>query len=126
MDYVFIIILQVVGFVSFQLPVLKSIDSNTAGDKLWEVIKIFWEKDKVTVLGSILILILQITVHAAIWYYDVPTADFKLTIPVFDWQVGYIGATLWGALILGAIGQALLYFAFGKTRDYVIDKFGKK
>lgn len=126
MDYLFIFLLQSIGFFSFQYPALKVIDAKYANDTFNDVLKAFWEQDKITVLGSIGILSFQFVFHAAVDYYELPIKNEVFDLGFWPHRVTYTGAFLSMALILGFGGQALLYGILGKAGDFIKNKFGTK
>ena len=120
---------QLFGFLIFQLPALKIIDMRCANDSFTDVLKAFWQEDRITIVGSGVILVFQWVTHGAIHYYNLPIANriFEFDFwPLSGMKIPFIGLSLGLALLLGFCGQAILYGALGKAGDYIKNKFGTK
>ena len=124
MDYFLIICFQFVGFCLFQFPALKVIDMRSNNDSFNDVLKAFWNEDRVTIFGSCIILFFQEVTHLTIWYYDMPIQN--QSIHFWGYSISYVAATFGSAMLLGFMGQALLYGLLGKAGEYIKSKFGTK
>lgn len=126
MDYVFIFLLQFIGCALHVIPKVKAIDARCNNDSPSEVWRIFFNEDWITLFGSLVILLLDIVLHAAVDVYDLPIGKMTWTIPGTEIVVTYIGASLLMALFLGYAGQRVIYSILGKAEAKAIEKFGKK
>ena len=124
MDYFLIICFQFIGFCSFQIPALKIIDMRHENDSFNDVLKAFWSEDRITIIGSLMILFFQEITHMTIWYYDMPIQN--VPIKFWNFSMSYLEATFGTALVLGFMGQAILYGMLGKAGEYIKNKFGSK
>ena len=124
MDYFLIICFQFVGFCIFQIPALLIIDNKSSSDSLKDVFQAFWEKDRITIIGSGVILFFQEITHLTIWYYDMPIQNNP--VQFWGYEFSYVAATFGLALILGFAGQGILYGLLGKTGEFIRTKFGNK
>lgn len=122
----FILCFQAVGCFVFQYPALKVIDAKSANDSFNDVLKAFWDQDKITLLGSGVILFFQCVAHGAIEYFDLPIKNEVLEFDFWPHKITYMGGTLILALILGFGGQGILYGLFGKAGNFISNKFGTK
>ena len=124
MEYLLIACFQFIGFCSFQIPALKIIDMRHDNDSFNDVLKAFWTEDRITIIGSLVILFFQEVTHLTIWYYDMPVQDQP--IEFWGYSFSYLSASFGSALILGFMGQAILYGLLGKAGDFIKNKFGSK
>ncbi len=93
-------------------------------DSFNDVLKAFWSEDRITIIGSLMILFFQEITHMTIWYYDMPIQN--VPIKFWNFSMSYLEATFGTALVLGFMGQAILYGMLGKAGEYIKNKFGSK
>jgi hypothetical protein len=118
MDYIFISFFQFFGVLFAIGQTLKKLDDIYPADKLEELWKTFWDKDRITVFVSGVIWLLHLSIHAAVDYYNL--IEFILTRPY------YLLINFALALVLGYGGQWLIYQILGKAVDFVKNKVDKK
>lgn len=122
----FILCLQAVGCFAYQYPVLLAIDKRCANDGMGDVWRAFFNEDKITLIGSGVILFFQCVVHGAIEYFDLPIKNSVLEFDFWPNRITYIGGSLILALVLGFGGQGILYGTLGKAESFLRNKFGTK
>lgn len=118
MEYLFIILFQLLG-VGFQvIQKVKAIADSTPDEEETFVVvfKLFLRKEPVTLVLSGLILTLHLSIHYAI---DVYAAHVR-EIPY------YVLISFSIALIMGYAGQRLIYGWLGKGEKILDKKFGEK
>lgn len=126
MEYFFIFCFQLVGCFAYQYPTLLAIDKRCSNDGMKEVWKAFWNEDKMTLVGSGVILFFQIVAHMAINYFELPIKNAVLEFDFWPNRITYIGGSLILALVLGFGGQGILYGTLGKAESFLRNKFGTK
>jgi hypothetical protein len=115
MEYFLIIFLEVLG-IGFKVGLtLWELDKLKPDDTLSDVFKDFWNKDRVTVFISALVLVLNVVVHFIIANYAP-----SLTAEIEYYNLWAFGA----AFVLGYAGQWLLYKALGKAVKMAETKLG--
>lgn len=111
MEYVLIIILELCGIALHVLRKVFELDKKSPDDKLGEVFKLFWSEDRVTLLMSAVVLVVNLVAHYIVHVY----ASFLV-----ENQYYYVIAfTL--AFVIGYFGQRKIYSVFG-VAEKVIDK----
>jgi len=126
MDYFLIMCFQFIGFCCFQIPALKIIDSRSKNESFNDVLNAFWSEDRITIIGSVMILFFQEITHFSVWWYDMPLQNQPITFGFWPYEISYITGTLILSLVLGFMGQAILYGLLGKAGDFIKNKFGTK
>lgn len=123
MEYIIIIILEIIGIGLQIVQKAKAIDDRTPDDTLSHVFGILFRENTLTFIGSALILFLNLIVHYIVeTYTNVSTPG-----PDAAWYiVYYIPLSFAFALILGYAGQTLVYMALGKSVDYITKKVEDK
>lgn len=117
-EYFFITLFQILGVLLAIGQVLRELDKLEPGDNLKQLWQMFWDKDKITVMISAVILVLHLSIHAAVDYYNL--ADFILT------RNYYLLLNFALALVIGYGGQWLIYQVLGKAVDFVKRKVDNK
>ncbi len=118
MDYIFISLFQFFGVLLAIGQTLKKLDDIYPADKLEDLWKMFWDKDRITVFISGVIWLLHLSAHAAVDYYNL--IEFILTRPY------YLLINFALALVIGYGGQWLIYQILGKAVDFVKKKVDNK
>lgn len=120
MEYILIIILQILGIGFHVGQKILVLDNKFADDSLHDVFNQFWNSDRVTVFISALVLILDLVVHFIIDFFA-PT--------VREWEydgvaglVNYFTVSFTLALVFGYGGQRLIYKALGKAEEELTKK----
>lgn len=112
MDYLLIIILQLLGIGFHVMQKVRELDKLDPHDSLGHVFSLFWNEDKATLIISGLILVTHVVIHFILDYYN-------SGITKIDNYHNYTFAT---AIILGYAGQRLIYKAFGKAEAIINSK----
>jgi len=112
MEYALIILFQILGIGFSVGQKVLELDKLSPDDTLNDVMKLFWHKDRVTILMSILVLVFNLTVHFTIEEYAPQLLDGEYHML---WSFGI-------ALLLGFTGQKLIYKALGKAEGIVNKK----
>lgn len=116
MEYLIIILLQVVGFGLHATKKIAELDKANPDIPIGEIKRIFWGNEWYTFISSGLILLLNLVVHLSIHMY----------MPAWrEWTWFYVMA-FGSALVLGWGGQDLAYRLLGKTQGYIEKKFDEK
>jgi len=115
MEYALIILLQAIGICLHVGPKIKELDKKFPDDTLGEVITEFWKADKITIFLSIVIIVLNLTVHFIIDEYTTLPEDVKY-YPLWAFAI---------AILLGYAGQRLVYTYLGKAEQALIKKAEK-
>jgi hypothetical protein len=119
MDYVLIIILQVLGILFHVMQSVVSLGDKFPAETPRSIFGIFWKEDWDTIAVSFLVLLLNVVVHYILYDY------LKLQFGNGEWY--YKAGPFIIALVLGYAGQRLIYKWFGTAETFldkqVTDKF---
>ncbi len=122
MEYVLIIILQVIGCSFHVGQKAIELDKKFPDDTLQDVINELLKSDRITLIMSGFVLLLNLVTHYIIDTYAPQVRDTVIHLPVVDWDVPYVIASFITALILGYAGQWLIYKWLGKAVDVLSKK----
>ena len=115
MEYFLIFILQAIGIGLSVLQKVKSIDDKYPDFTKSQIWGVFWDEDWTTLLGSGLVLTLNLVTHFIVQTYAPHFEEITIM------GVPYIIAALGIALVLGWGGQRLIYKWLGSA-EKVLDK----
>jgi hypothetical protein len=116
LEYFLIISLQGVGILLSILHKCKEIDDLNDGDTFRDVWRMFWLRDRITVLISIVVTFLHLLIHVILDVYS----DIPKTVPHYNlWDFGL-------ALVMGYGGQRLIYKYLGKAELFLGKKVGDR
>jgi hypothetical protein len=119
MEYLLIIILQLLGIYFHVMQKISIIDKKYPEKPLPEIRAIFWREDSNTLGISAGVLVLHVITHFIIDYYDLPIRDKSyFGVPYLAWAFGL-------ALLGGYAGQRLIYKAFGSAEKVINTKLEK-
>jgi hypothetical protein len=107
MEYVLIIVLQLLGFGLHVGQTIMKLDALKPDDTLGQVFGEFWKTDRITVLISAVILLLCLVVHYIVGEYT----DLHDTVEYYELKSFGV------SFVLGYAGQFLIYLALGKAVD---------
>ena len=112
MEYLLVIILQLLGIGFHVGQKILAIDARYPDDSLSDVFKIFMKEDKITLFISGLVLILNVVgIYITEYYTD------------FEEKFEYFHLTSFGvALVMGYAGQRLIYKYLGKAEEVLNKK----
>lgn len=116
MEYILIILFQLLGIGFHVAQKLIQLDNLSPDDSFGAVMKLFWNEDRVTIFISSLILVLNVAAHFVIESYA-PELRAKI-----EYYALYSFAI---ALVLGYGGQRLVYKYLGKA-EALLDKQADK
>lgn len=120
MEYLFIVILQLLG-IGFQVGFkVYELDKKFEDDTLEDVFSTFWKADRITVFISGLILLLNLVVHLIVDEYAPKIREWE-----YNGFVNYYIIAFFLALLFGYGGQRILYHYFGKAEKVLTDKADK-
>ena len=122
MEYVLILILQIIGCSLHVLQKVKELDKKFPDDTLAEVFDTFLKSDRITLIISGVIALGNLVAHYIVATYYPESVNWIVTVPVVGWQVPYIIAGFITALALGYFGQVLFYALFGKAEKVLMNK----
>ena len=122
MEYLLIIILQAIGCGFNVTQKVLELDKKFPDDSLKDVFDTFLKSDRVTLIASGLVLVLNLVTHFIIDNYAPEVRDTKIIIPIVDIAVSYIIASFVIALVLGYAGQWLIYKWLGRAADVLSKK----
>lgn len=118
MEYALIFILQLFGIGFHAGQKVLELDKLVPDDSLWDVGRLFWKEDKITLIISIfLILPLSLVLYYILLEYG---PDSISEYEYFD--LIYFGF----ALVLGYAGQRIIYGALGKAVTFAEKKISDK
>jgi len=105
MEYVLIVVLQLLGIGFYVGQKVMELDKLTPDDSLPQVFAMFWKTDRITMMISALVLLLHLVGH----YIAEDYTDYPSTVENYSlWSFGI-------AFVLGYAGQFLIYLALGKA-----------
>lgn len=108
MEYILIIILQLIGIGLHVMQKVLALDKLSPDDSLGDVFKLFWKADRITVFISGLVLALNLVAHFIVREYGPDS--------ITEWE--YYDMFSFGvALLLGYIGQRKIYDWLGKAES---------
>lgn len=123
MEYIFILIFELLGIA---LSVFKEVIDLNKRTPASETKKSIWllykEKEQLTLGLSVVIVFLNLAVHAAINVYSPAVHQTIVTIPLpydITLKVPFLLISFGIALMLGFAGQKLLYGWLGRTEKYL-------
>lgn len=116
MEYVLIIILQIIGCGLHVLQKVMELDKKFPDDTLGDVFSMFWKTDRVTLIISFFILCLNLVAHYIIEVYAPQIREIE------NWVLYGFGL----ALLLGYAGQRLVYKYLGKAEEVLNKKVENK
>lgn len=117
MEYVLIIVLELLGIGFHVGQKVLELDKKSPDDSLSEVFGLFWNADRITVFISGLVLTLNVVGHYIVEVY----APKHIT----GWE--YYDLFSFGlALVLGYGGQRLIYKALGRAEQVIGKKVDEK
>jgi len=117
MEYIIIIILQLLGIGFHVGQKVLELDKLSPDDSLGDVFKLFWKTDKITILISGLILIMFVIGHYVVHNYTPKTIASYEYLDLI---------TFVAALVFGYGGQGIIYRALGKSIDFANKKIDEK
>jgi hypothetical protein len=117
MEYLLIIILQLIGIGFHVAQKVLTLDKLSPNDSLKEVLALFWKSDRITVFISALVLALNLVAHYIIGEY----APESFTA----WEY-YDLSSFTLALLLGYFGQRKIYEWFGKAEGFLDKRIADK
>jgi hypothetical protein len=117
MEYLFIVILQLLG-VGLQVGwTLFQLDKKFENDTLEEVVNTYWKSDRFPLFISGVILLIDLTVHGVIHVYATTARDWE-----YNFLVNYFTVAFAISFILGFAGQEILYRYLGKAKEVLLKK----
>lgn len=120
MEYLLIVILQLLG-VGFQVgPKLYHLDKQFTDDTLQEVWSVFWNSDRVTMFISAFILLLDLVTHLIIHVYAPEIREWR-----YNGLINYFTVSFSIALMLGYAGQRILYHYMGTAEKVLMERADK-
>lgn len=116
MEYLLIIILQLLG-VGFHVgQKVKELDAKFSDDSLSDVMKEFWKQDRITLFLSVFVLASNLVAHFIV-------ENYAPGIRAIDSYALYSFAL---AFVLGYAGQRLIYKSLGKAEEALNKKIDNK
>lgn len=116
LEYFLIVSLQIVGIMLSILHSCKELDDLNQNDSFLDVWRMFWLRDRITVLMSTVVLFLHLLIHVILDVYS----DIPENVPYYNlWDFGI-------ALVMGYGGQRLIYKYLGKAEMFLGKKVGDK
>lgn len=100
-------------------------DNKFPDDTLREVFDTFLQSDRVTLIVSAVVLLLNLLVHFIIDFYAPEIRETSIHIPFIDISVSYIIASFILAFVLGYAGQRLVYKWLGKAEGVLNQKMDR-
>lgn len=116
MEYLIIFALQFFGIGLNVAQVLLALDKLSHDDSFKDIWKLFWQRDKVTLIISGLVLGVDELAHFIFSYYDAP----------FTHHEYYIFISFGIAFVLGYAGQRLIYKYLGTAEKFLNKKIDEK
>jgi len=122
MEFVFIFLLQVIGFFFKVNGDIKRLDKKYPELSYREIKDLYYEEEWSSFGGSILLLILQLTIHLAILIWFPALRESSFTIPIINWVVPFVVSSFVLAFVTGYLGQWAMYKLLGKVETIIDDK----
>ena len=120
MEYIIITIMQICGISLSVIFKIKGLDTKYPDFSKKQIFAMFWEEDWTTLLGSVIVLALNLVVHFIMAQYTPHIFDLVwLTVPYMVWS-------FFIALVLGWGGQRLIYSWLGSAERALDRKVSEK
>jgi hypothetical protein len=120
MEYLIITTMQIIGISLSFIFKIKALDTKFPDFTKKQIFAVFWDEDWTTLLGSVIVLALNLVVHFIMAQYTPHIFELVwLTIPYMVWSFGI-------ALILGWGGQRLIYNWLGSAEKALDKKVTEK
>lgn len=117
MEYALITILELLGIGFCVAQKVLELDKKSPDDSLHDVFLLFWKSDRITILISALILILNVVAHFIIENYAPKSIVGYEYYALISFAI---------ALVLGYGGQKIIYNALGKAGALIDKKVADK
>lgn len=130
MEYIFITVFQLVGIAWRSLQDLDKLVKDKSNSALthFQALTMFWKSQFFSLIGSILVLLTQTTIHWAAKYFYPPFDKISIEVNGFSFPIVFFIVVICAA-ILGYKGQEIFFKIFNsgsqKAMDYVDQKLGK-
>lgn len=122
MDYLLILILQLLGIGFHVGQKVNELDKKFPDDSLQDVFTQFWQSDRITVFISLLVMATNLVVHFIVHEYAPSVREWNME--GFG-IVNYFTISFAIALLLGYFGQRKIYQWFGKAEQALDEKVDK-
>lgn len=122
MEYLLIFILQAFGVAFNAYRKIMELDKQFQDVPLSEIKNKFLKNERITFLGSSIIVLFHLLCHVIIELYFPQLRKVEIPLFITDWSIPYVIASFIIAFVLGYSGQWLVYRVFGKAEKYLASK----
>lgn len=122
MEYFFITLFQLLGVAASVGQTIYTLDKKIPEKTAKEIFNLFMENEWSSLLISGVILITDLSVHLVLNTYFPQWHSAMVLVPLLDFQVPFVVASILASLILGYGGQWLFYKWLNKGKDYLTKK----
>ena len=122
MEYLLIIILQLLGIGFHVGQKVLILDKLSPDDTLTDVFRLFWRSDRITVFISGLVLIFNIVAHYIVGVYGEPLVTYINSFEYLNYDLCAFAL----AFSLGYCGQRLVYKWLGRAEIFLDKQIEEK
>jgi hypothetical protein len=122
MEYVMILILQLIGIGFHVAQKVNALDKQHPEKTIKEIYGLFFENEWSSLSISALVLVADLMFHFIVGFYFPQLKERSFHIPYLEVTLPFLATSFMAAFVLGYAGQRLAYKYLGKAEQYLSDK----